>query len=101
MDNVNVNLKRWLKDKCEYQGCLHNRKGECGCNDTWFLNDILNLIRDDYEKHKQIQDNININCNQISVPKGYCEFCGAKVIQQHIKYDEKYKIEWHCSKGCF
>lgn len=101
MDKVDINLKEWLQGKCEYGGCIHNNNGICECNDTWFLNDILNLIRDDCEKHKQIQDNTNVNCSKISVPKGYCEYCGAKVIQNHIKYGERYKIEWHCVKGCF
>ena len=78
-----INLKEWLQGNCEYKGCIHNNDGQCECSDIWFMIDILNFVRENYEKYGQIQDNTEIVCDQILVEDGYCEYCGSKLIEIH------------------
>ena len=100
-----INLKEWLQGNCEYKGCIHNNDGQCECSDIWFMIDILNFVRENYEKCGLVQNEFTFNCNKIVVDDEYCKYCGSKILEKHVKYpygdDGTYRTEWHCSKGCF
>lgn len=82
-NNVVIKLYTYLKGECEYAGCRNNAGGLCVVTNPNQASYISKMVKVALNTNTSKLDNLNIVCNYIDVPEGFCEFCGNQMSQIH------------------
>lgn len=80
-NNITIKLYTYLKGECEYAGCRNNAGGLCVVTNPNQANYISKMVKVALNTNTSKLDNLNVVCNYIDVPDGYCEYCGNKLIE--------------------